>query len=249
MLNRPPPRLASNDIEQPENGSIRGTITDESGKPVAGALVTFRHFFTVQGRHQQVTSKNDGSFNIDQLPSGDYAQCVQVTKGDYVDDCQWNLTFQPRIVSTPSPTKVGVATTPGKPVLVADMPHGSDRIVVPPAGMTAPLQLQVRTGARVTFRFADSANLIDEQTHLIIGALTANGMFVPAQKSVSGAVTTFQLVIPFDTNVRLSVQSLTLRATGPNGIVNFAKGTPIEVRVGKKDPPLVFNYTITGKSR
>ncbi len=231
------------------NGSIRGSITDESGKPVAGAILTLRHFFTVQARNQQVISKNDGSFTIDQLPSGDYAQCIQVPKGDYVDDCQWNLTFHPRILSAPSPTKVGVASTTGKPVLIADMPHSSEKLVVPPAGLTSPQQLKVRSGARVTFRFADSGRLVDDETHLVVGALTANGMFVPAQKVATGAVTTFELVVPFDTKVRLSVRSLTLKATGANGPVNFAVGAPIEITVAKKDPPLIFNYTITGKSR
>ncbi len=129
------------------------------------------------------------------------------------------------------------------------MPHSSDKLVVPPAGLTSPQQLKVRSGARVAFRFVDSGRLVDDETHLVVGALTSNGMFVPAQKTGTGAVTTFELVIPFDTKVRLSVRSLTLKATGANGAVNFAVGTPTEVQVGKKDPPLIFNYTITGKSK
>ena len=221
-------------------------MTDETGKAVSGAIVNFRHFFTVQGRSQQVTTKNDGTFTINSLPSGDYSQCIQVPNSDYVDDCEWNLTFVPRVLATPSPTQIGTAVL-AKAVFAGDMPHSSERIVVPPSALSTAQQLKVRKGARVVVRLTDPSKEIDSKPHLMVGALSPIGIFIPAARTSSGAVTTFEQVIPFDTKVRLIVNSTTLKATGPNGTANLAKGTT-EVKVGKNDPPLILNYTITGKA-
>ena len=54
-----PTAVTSNSIPQPINGALQGKVSDETGKSVPGAVITFRHFFTVQGRNQQVTTKND----------------------------------------------------------------------------------------------------------------------------------------------------------------------------------------------
>ncbi len=243
-------RLVSNETAlaaQPDNGSIRGIVINDAGKSVSGALITFRHFFAVQGRNQQTTTKTDGSFAIDQLPAGDYAYCIYVPKSEYVDDCQWNTSFVPRVLSSPSPTKIGDSAL-NKAVLVGDVPSASERIVVPPGGLTSIQQLRVRMGARVSVRFVDGGKLIDSQTHLIVGALTANGMFVSAERSTVGAVNTFQLVIPFDTSVRITISS-SLTATGSNGAGTLLPSNLMLVKVAKNDPPLILNYNITGKSK
>ncbi len=246
-ISKIPTAITSNSIPQPINGALQGKVSDETGKSVSGAVITFRHFFTVQGRNQRVTTKNDGTFTINELPSGDYSQCIQVPNSDYVDDCEWNLTFVPRVLATPSPTQIG-AVAMVKPVFAGDMPHSSERIVVPPAGLSSPQQLRVRKGARVTVRFVDLAKVIDDKSHLMVGALSPIGMFISATRATAGSVTTFEQVIPFDTKVRLIVNSLALKATGPKGVTDLAAGGTTEVKVGPKDPPLVFNYTITGKT-
>ena len=82
----------------------------------------------------------------------------------------------------------------------------------------------------------------------MVGALSPIGMFISATRSTTGSVTTFEQVIPFDTKVRLVVNSLALKATGPRGVTDLAAGGTTDVKIGPKDPPLVFNYTTTGKT-
>jgi Carboxypeptidase regulatory-like domain len=62
--------LASSARAQQTLGSINGTVTDSSGAVVQGATVKVRNVDT--GLEQTTTSKNDGSFNIADLPIGTY---------------------------------------------------------------------------------------------------------------------------------------------------------------------------------
>jgi Carboxypeptidase regulatory-like domain len=60
-------------VAQADNlyGSIRGTITDQSGAGVPGVTITATN--TATGVTQQLTSGNDGSYNFLQLAIGDYS--------------------------------------------------------------------------------------------------------------------------------------------------------------------------------
>ena len=40
----------------PANGALQGKVIDDTGRPVAGAVITLLHFFQVQGRDQQAIS-------------------------------------------------------------------------------------------------------------------------------------------------------------------------------------------------
>jgi len=63
---------------QQTTGSIRGTVTDDAGKPVAGATVTATHVPT--GTKETAVSGGDGSYDIPNLrPGGPYT--VEVTSG------------------------------------------------------------------------------------------------------------------------------------------------------------------------
>ena len=222
-----------------------GKVVDESGAPVKGADVTLQHFQPVQGRGQKITSKPDGTFTIPQLPSGDYASCVTVPKSDYVDDCKWNLKFLPRIQPAVAATTAGGRASP--PMLITDVPHGSAKITVPALTTTAPQQLSVRKGARIVIQFLDPAKKIDKQTHLVVGALGPRGLMILAEET-PGANLTFELVIPFDTDVNVMISSLDLLATGPNGTVNFAAGYMLPFKVAKTaQTPITTTFTVTGK--
>lgn len=243
----PTPVVSNNTIPQPLNGALQGKVIDDTGKPVAGAVISLRHFFQVQGRDQQAISKNDGTFLISQMPSGDYSQCTTVPNSDYVDDCEWNLAFLPRVLSNPSPTQPGPAPA-AKAVFAGDLPHSSERIVVPPQA-TSPLQfLRVRKGARVTVRLIDPAGLIDGKSTLFVGALSPVGMLIPAKPTATGPVVAYEQVIPLDTKIRLVVNNSSLMATSARGNTPLGAGGVTEVTVGAKDPPLVINYTIVGRN-
>lgn len=243
----PTPVVSNNTIPQPANGALQGKVIDDTGKPVAGAVITLRHFFQVQGRDQQAISKNDGTFLISQLPSGDYSQCTKVPNSDYVDDCEWNLSFQPRVLSTPSPTQIGPAVI-AKAVFAGDLPHTSERIVVPPQATSAVQMVRVRKGARVTVRLIDPSGLIDGKSTLFVGALSPVGMLIPAMPTTKGPVVTYEQVIPLDTKVRLVVNNSSLIASSARGNTPLGAGGVTQVSVAAKDPPLVINYTIVGRN-
>ena len=237
------PRIAS--AVQPLDGAIAGKVVDESGSPVKGAEVTLQHFQPVQGRGQKITSKPDGTFIIPQLPSGDYASCVTVPKSDYVDDCTWNLTFLPRIQPAIAATATGGKASP--PMLITDVPHGSSKITVSALTTTAPQQLNVRKGARIVIQFLDPAKKIDKQSHLVVGALGPRGLMILAEET-PGPNLTFELVIPFDTDVKVMISSLDLLATGPTGTVNFASGYMLPFKVARTaKTPITTTFTVTGK--
>ncbi len=60
-----------------DRGTIRGTVTDQSGAAVAGAEVTARNVDT--GLRQPTTSGADGIFNLLYLPAGNYTVTVAMT--------------------------------------------------------------------------------------------------------------------------------------------------------------------------
>ena len=53
-----------------DRGSIRGTVTDASGAPIADAVVTARNVNT--GLTQSIPSSTDGVYNLLYLPAGGY---------------------------------------------------------------------------------------------------------------------------------------------------------------------------------
>ena len=226
-------------ISQPPNGALRGRVVDESGKAVGGAQVTLYHFQAVQGRGQQATTKSDGSFAIDQLPSGDYGNCVTVPSSDYVDDCKWNLTFLPRIMP---------GTNGSKPSIVS-VPNGSAKLSVA-VGNTDIQQLQVKKGARVVIQFTDPGKKVDDSTHLTVGFLGPRGMMIPAVRTKSASGISFEQVVPFDTETKVLISSFEVQAKSASGSTDLASGMgyamSVKVASSTKSSTLI-NFDVTGK--
>ena len=59
-------RVAGDSAKGPMTGALVGKVTDQNGKPLAGADVV------VQGTAMRVKSRNDGSFTLQGIPLGDY---------------------------------------------------------------------------------------------------------------------------------------------------------------------------------
>ena len=82
--------------------SVTGTVLDEKGKPIAGAIVSLAAELPTAVRGQTrapftpfqaiTVSKNDGTFTQGNLPAGLLKVCVQVPHSDYVEECRWPLT-------------------------------------------------------------------------------------------------------------------------------------------------------------
>src|SRR5437773_1751126 len=67
--------LCVSDFAQINRGTIKGTVTDQSGAVVGGASVTATHVAT--GVDSKATTENNGSFTIPFLPPGVYRVTVE----------------------------------------------------------------------------------------------------------------------------------------------------------------------------
>src|SRR4029077_19640452 len=56
-------------------GTILGTVTDSSGAAVSGAKVTVKNIDT--GLTREVTTGDDGSYSVPELPIGNYSVTVE----------------------------------------------------------------------------------------------------------------------------------------------------------------------------
>jgi hypothetical protein len=88
--------LASSARAQQTLGSINGTVTDSSDAVVQGATVKVHNVDT--GLEQTTTSKNDGSFNIADLPIGTYT--VAFTKDGFKTEVHSKILVQGNRTST-----------------------------------------------------------------------------------------------------------------------------------------------------
>src|SRR5215813_8506010 len=75
--------------QRPSGGNLAGSVTDESGKPVAGVIVTALRN-TLPPASGRATSGPDGAFAIGDLPAGAYSLCTQALGGGFLDPCEWS---------------------------------------------------------------------------------------------------------------------------------------------------------------
>src|SRR5207247_167164 len=72
-------------------GALSGTVVDDSGKPVAAAVLASmpgtKGSAPVNVRAQAAA---DGTFSMTGLQAGTYTVCVQVKGGGYLDPCTWS---------------------------------------------------------------------------------------------------------------------------------------------------------------
>ena len=73
--------LASVSIAQETTGSIEGIVKDNTGAVVPGITVTVRSTGTSTAFRRKVTTRNDGSFNVQQVPPGTYEVVSSEDKG------------------------------------------------------------------------------------------------------------------------------------------------------------------------
>ena len=71
-------------------GSLAGTVTDGSNKPVTGAFITANRE-SLPAASGRAFSVADGTFQISGLPAGSFTVCVQVPGGDFIDTCEWQI--------------------------------------------------------------------------------------------------------------------------------------------------------------
>src|SRR5437764_11373072 len=104
---------------QTDTGAIRGTVTDEQGKAVAGAQVTIRNAETAYSR--SATSDVNGSYGFQSLPVGRYilrvasAKCFKAfEEKDIILHVNDNLTFDAKLAVGATTQTVEVEATPNQ---------------------------------------------------------------------------------------------------------------------------------------
>lgn len=217
-------------------GSVRGIVTDNKGKPIAGALVAITRTFATPKDFttpysQSVKTTSDGSFLVQGLPPGTYAYCAQGGDG-YVDGCQ-----------------LGVAP-PGLNVS---------------AGQTVNATIQLATGSILKIRVLDPGKFASSvgspglpgSVPIMMVVWNAQGQFLPAHSVGSdSAGLNYQVTVPFDTALSFQIISPKLKladsagtalpgtASGPS-VPNQSSQIAFQHKTGDANPTS-FQFTITG---
>jgi hypothetical protein len=206
-------------LSQSNPGAIRGTVADDKGHAISGAIVTAQLRALPPSSKTAVTA-SDGSFQLTSLPAGPYVLCAQVTAGGYLDPCQWTATPP---AATVAAAQVSVNIT---------LPKGS---IVKVRMQDANRQMSQKTKD-------------GRQPHLLIGLPTPRG-FSPAHLThQDSAGSDFEVTVPFDTNLTMHVVSRDLKLGDGRGapLANNAARDSFLQSSGDRGPK-TFQYTVLGQ--
>lgn len=170
---------------------IQGSAVDSaSGAAVSGAVVIASRTSAPAARGV-ATSSSDGSFQMTSLPAGTYNLCAQFPADGYLATCQWG----------------GAAAT----VTLA----AGQKLTGSKVGLKASSILKIH--------ISDPGSLLNQKTkagyapHLAMG-VWSGGLFYAAHAAATSAVTAdYQVSIPFDTNLKFSIQSISLKLADASG--------------------------------
>ncbi len=212
-------------------GVISGTIRGSDGSAVTSGLVSaFGSLDSAKRRIARMSAsataliKPDGSFVFPLLAgSATYRLCVRASAGAWLDPCEWG------------PGGLKISLSPGR--------------------SSASVNLVLDKGAFVTVRVTDPAQLLSANegktpgAHLLIGTGTDAIFFrTAALTSQDAGSRNYQLLIPIDRTLNLSVTSTFFQLADAAG-----KGLPksanlIPVRASSGQPPPAIVLTVAGVS-
>jgi len=205
-------------------GAFSGTVLDDSGKPVANAVVQYGKIraavMGINGRPvsvgtpfgSAVRTSADGSFAVAGLPPGTYQICAYGPMNFHLGSCEWT--------------------------------HGMVTLDLSNGQATRGLTLQVAVGALVTFEVQDPKGQIRDmadlqQAHGGIPAAGANfrvgimagTRYVQATRvSSAGNLREYQVAIPKTATVRIFVDtSLHVTDAGGAAVTAFRPGAAVSV--------------------
>jgi hypothetical protein len=199
--------------QQTNTGKLLGTVTDDSGTAITGAIVSA----TLQPpgpvpKFTPVTvssiSGGKGAFELDNLPAGTFGLCVQKPDLQLLNPCLW------------SDTRVTAAVNSGQ--------------------TTSGISLVVEKGVRISIRLADDQKLLKAASHedILIGTGHGTSPFIPAQlSSKDDSGKTFSLLIPTGRAVQLSVFSAMFALGDEKGVAFGANNGKLSVLIPKGASP------------
>ena len=216
------------------SGKISGTVLDETGKAMAGAIVSLALELpaTTKGvapvsfrRHRALAiSGKDGTFAAANLPAGLIKVCVQVPASDYIQSCGWPL------------AQTLVTLSAGQTVKL------------PAISLAKGFRLQIRVDDVQGALAKTAAAGAPSSGALVVGAFAANHMFVNAERTGQDATGyNYDVLLPFDLPLRLSVFSRALAMADSTGKAATGGGIVSAVTVASGTATLpVVKVSITG---
>jgi Carboxypeptidase regulatory-like domain len=172
------------------NGIIQGTVADDKGQSMSGAIVSAllnaRPPFS-----RTATSAADGSFQILGLPPGNYTLCAQVSRGGYVNSCQWSVATQSVTLANKQVSANNLITLRKAAIIKIRMQDPNQLL-----GQKTP---------------------DGRQPHLLIAVATPRGLSTARKTGKDNNGSDYELTVPFDTNLIMQVTSRDLKLGDDHG--------------------------------
>ena len=194
------------------HGTMLGSVTDDSGSPVGGALVTtnLQQADGVQTGPPFTASAladSNGQFELDELPAGTYSLCAEQESAAMLNPCMW------------SDQAITASVTAG--------------------GTTKGVSIAMQKGVAIKVRVDDPQQLLAKNglaDDILIGAGHGSSPFVGAQlvsKDANGK--NLVLLIPADQTISMSVYSASFHLADAkgNGLTVAAANAVVPVKAPK----------------
>ncbi|MEO8128444.1 MAG: carboxypeptidase-like regulatory domain-containing protein [Bryobacteraceae bacterium] len=209
---------------------VTGVLTGDDGTPIVGAIVSLhRAQSNPSGRPRKTEwfaiSGQRGAFRFDDVYEGQYSLCAQAPGGPWLDPCEWDL----------KPTMA----------LLSD------------AQRSVAVTMIMKMGAVVPIRIDDAGRLLSAHegktpgAHLLLAVSNDPLIFHPAlliSRDATGS--NHQIVVPFDTPVKLVAFSSFFRLTDGAGLeLAKAEATKIAITVPSTKKPDTIRLVVTGTNR
>jgi hypothetical protein len=206
-------------------GAIGGTVSGEDGTPVVGARLFLRRTTTPAGlarkREWYAVTGNLGNFRFDGLPYGDFTLCAEAAGSVWLNPCEWGL-HPPAVTITRARRAVSVAVS-------------------------------LKKGAAVPIRIDDPGRLLAQYEgkpgggQILMGVSSDAHVFHWAlMVSQDSGGRDLRIVVPFDTQVRLVVNSSFFQLANAAGIaLPRTRSTLIPVAVSAGQVPPALRFTVT----
>ena len=202
--------------------TLSGTVVDAAtNKPIARAFVSATAT-NLPPLRLTVQSASDGSFSFSQLPPGAYYLCLAPSAEGHLDPCVWS----------PPPATVNLAAGQNSSGYV----------------------LKAAPGAIITIHVADPQGLLQQKTaagvlpDFTLGVITPQTTLRPArQAAVSPSGIDYQVTIPFEADVVISLKSFSLQIADGGGAA-LADSTARQTvnQPSGASSQLALTYSVTG---
>jgi hypothetical protein len=205
-------------------GQIQGKVVAAVGATAVSSVTVAAHRISPAPVviSQSVTAAADGTFTISALPTGTYKICVTDKSGTFTNPCEWVDAITP------------VAVTNGK--------------------TTSSVSVSLRRGSTLQVRVNDVASVLAPMANealppqVLVRVLDSGGASHAVLEARDAAGVTYSVFVPFDTVLRLQVQSklVALQTTGQTPVPAQGLTQTFQFSSSKsaaQQPTFAFNAT------